>query len=124
MSTKRNHEGYLLLDHRNSPGAPEEMTAKTGLPTPQSGKNLFEAPTYTCSHCCRIVIINPLRTRPHEYCAKCDHYICHLCSAALAASGECKPFKQLLDETQDKIIAAQAPSYTGTSKIPTILTAV
>ena len=88
--TKRNHEGYLLIDHRDSPGA-----------GPVGKGQVFEAPTFCCSHCCAVVIINPLRTRSREYCAKCNHYICDTCGAIKAATGECKTFRQIIEETQE-----------------------
>ena len=44
-----------------------------------SGGGLFEAATTTCSHCQRIVVLNPDRTRERGYCRKCVHYICDEC---------------------------------------------
>ncbi len=69
-SLKR-HEGYFLVDHRESPGLSAEVSHNVGMPV-GSSSGLFEAPAYTCSHCCRAVILNPLRTRAREWCAKCD----------------------------------------------------
>lgn len=65
------HEGYLMVDHRASPGLP-------GDPLRGEGK-LFEAKTNHCNHCGRVVIMNPLRTRDRCYCSKCDKYICDDC---------------------------------------------
>lgn len=100
MSSLRRHEGYLSIDHRESPGLSEAAVHGAGLP-PGAGSGLFEAPTYTCSHCCRVVIVNPLRTRAREWCAKCDKIICDDCSRVMAATGECKPFKQIVEEIQE-----------------------
>lgn len=88
--SKRRFEGELLIDHRFTPGVPGPH-----------GQGLFEAPTYTCNHCSRVVIINPARTRPKEYCRKCDHYICDGCSAIMAKTKECKTFDQIIEETQE-----------------------
>ena len=107
MHSKRSHEGYLLIDHRESPGVPDALLRTIGAELPQgAGVGMFEAPTITCSHCQTVLILNPLRTRERAYCQKCDHYICDGCGAALAASGVCKPFRQLIEETQEQ--AAQA----------------
>ena len=102
MSSKRSHEGVILIDHRFTPGISDEMTHKQGLPV-GAGSGVFEAPTYTCSHCTAVVIINPLRNRAREYCRKCDHYICDGCAAIMAGTKECKTFKQVIDEIQEDV---------------------
>jgi hypothetical protein len=74
------------------------MAVAAGLP-PGAGRGTYESATYTCSHCCQVVVINPLRTRAREYCARCDHIICDRCGALRAANGgECKTFQQTIDE--------------------------
>lgn len=85
MATKARHEGYLLIDHTDSPGA-----------GPIPGGQKFEAATVTCSHCCRVVILNPNRVRARSYCAKCDHYICDdpICNAG------CNPIAKQLDDAE------------------------
>lgn len=93
MKSQRRREGYLLIDHRAGMGmgAPGE--------TPLAHGTLFEAPTYTCSHCQRIVIVNPDRVRERGYCPKCDHRVCDQCEAArVAAGGECRPFAKIANE--------------------------
>ncbi len=106
MSSKLAHEGYLLIDHRESPGIPDEVTHSLGLPL-GSGRGMFETATFTCNHCTAVVVMNPLRTRAREYCAKCNHYICDRCGAVKAATGECKTFNQIVEETQEAAVAAQ-----------------
>lgn len=102
MSSLKRHEGYLFVDHRASPGLPDDMALSMGLPV-GGGQGLLEAATYTCSHCNRVVIIEPKRTRERAYCPKCDHLICDRCGAIRAASGgECKTFKQVIEEVQEK----------------------
>lgn len=102
FASLRRHEGYLLIDNRNSPGVPDAILREVspGLP-PGAGQGEFEAPTNTCSHCQVIVILNPLRTRDRPYCMACDHYICDRCAAVMAATGRCSPFKQLIDRVQE-----------------------
>lgn len=93
--SKRQGEGYLLIDHRNSPGVPAEMAHATGLPVSLSGPGgVFESATKMCAHCNAIVVLNPDRKRPRGYCAKCDAYVCDNPACGL----ECRPFKRLIDE--------------------------
>lgn len=81
-----------MIDHR----ACEGVGAKG---TPLGPGTLFEAPIYTCGHCQRGVVVNPLRTRDRAYCPKCDHVICDLCEGArIASGGECRSFDRIADE--------------------------
>ncbi len=97
--TKDSHLGYLIVDHKNSPGISEELahelSVKSGkqvLPMPK-GK-IFERDTYKCCHCQAIVLKNPLRERPRNYCRKCDSYVCDKpgCNAG------CLPMRQVFDK--------------------------
>lgn len=76
--------GYLLLDNRAAP--------VPGVP------RLFEADTYTCTHCQRVVVMNPERKRERYKCRGCNHHICDGCGVARAAGGACKTFSQFVDE--------------------------
>ena len=104
MKSKRSHEGVILLDHSASPGIPDQ--ALPGMP-PRSGRGKFEAPCYTCSHCQKVVMVNPLRNRDRAWCKKCDHYICDNCGGILAATGVCRTWKQLLDQIQESASRAE-----------------
>lgn len=104
MHSRRELEGYLLIDHRDSPGITPEQAAHAGNGTISvpAGKKL-ECATYNCSHCTRLVIMRPDRTRARGYCPKCDRVICDGCEVIRVASGgACKPFKQIVDEFVDK----------------------
>lgn len=104
--SKRSHEGILQIDHRDSPGLPAEMVHAAGLPV-GAGRGVFEAPSYTCSHCCRVVVLNPLRTRDREYCSGCNRYICDQCGAIKAATGECVTFAEIVDQHIEAAMAQQ-----------------
>ncbi len=67
--TKPFHEGYVMIDHRASPG-----TAQVPEGT------LLEAATMHCSHCGTVVIINPNRTRERPSCNRCMKYVCDNCA--------------------------------------------
>lgn len=97
MSSKLSKEGYFLADHRDSPGLTEETAHAAGLP-PGAGQGVFEAPTFTCSHCCRVVILNPLRRRDRAWCWSCDRYICDGCATAMTKSGKCVSIEKIADE--------------------------
>lgn len=89
MTSKRSHEGYILLDHSDSPGVPDSMTIAAGLPA-GAGRGKFEAATLTCQHCDVVVVINPKRNRERAWCKHCDHYLCDACGVTLHHTGECR----------------------------------
>lgn len=102
MPSLKRHEGYLLVDHRASPGLPDWMLRWMGLPV-KDAQGLIEVATFTCSHCNDVVVKNPERQRERAYCPKCDHYICDGCGAIRGANGgECKTFNQVIEEVQEK----------------------
>lgn len=107
MHSLRSHEGYILIDHRNSPGVPDAIMVPQGL-IPGAGKGLFESATYTCPYCERVVILNPDRSRARAYDRKTDHYICDSCDALRSTGAEMKPMKQIADELSNRAAKAQS----------------
>jgi hypothetical protein len=96
LSLKR-HEGWLMIDHRASPGIPADIAIKLGLdPKQVAGGRLMEAATLTCNHCGNAWKKNPLRTRPREYCKLCDHYICDRCGRLRTHAGYVHRTKEAL----------------------------
>lgn len=95
--------GEIVLDHRASPGLPEEVAIAAGYDPRlcREGK-MYEAATLTCSHCKCAVIKNPLRERERNYCAKCDyHYICDICAFnASLADYVHTPFEKVVEQLQ------------------------
>lgn len=102
MRSQRSKEGYLLIDHRNSPGVPLEMILASGKFAPDVAAGaagaVFESATITCSHCQVVVILNPDRGRPRNFCAKCDHYVCDKPGCVT----QCIPMNQVFDEIQNQ----------------------
>ena len=94
--SKRSREGYLLIDHRNSPGFSEIDAARAGVPFVGSG--VFESATITCAHCHVVVVLNPLRTRERGYCRRCDHYVCD----KPGCNVDCTPLRSMMDEARRK----------------------
>lgn len=109
MSSKRRHEGYLCIDHRDSPGVPVNpaMIGKPDALLTAQG-TMLESATVTCCHCQVVVVLNPLRTRPRGYCQKCDNYVCDspVCSA------ECRPFQAVLEQAAEAALLTLAHSQT------------
>lgn len=81
------HAGYLVVDHRASPGIP-------GTP------KYVERDTQHCSHCNVPVILNPLRQRERFLCPKCDWFCCDVCAVAYRINEVCKPFNWVAEEVQ------------------------
>ena len=97
-------EGYLLIDHRASPGLPEDIALMTGLdPALVKEGKMFEAGTLTCAHCKTTMVKNLFRTRERYNCPKCSHkYICDYCAADMRAPDyDHKPFEKKVDITKE-----------------------
>lgn len=105
MFSKSELEGYLEIDHRESPGfTPEEAKAARFGHTMPVGSKRFQLKTYTCCGCQRQIIVNPERERPRNYCRSCDRYMCDDCSLTFKITGVHKPFKQIIDEYMEAAI--------------------
>lgn len=105
MFSKRQREGVVLIDHRNSPGISPEFIAKNNLDAPAVGAGqTFESAVSVCHHCQRDVILNPNRSRERGWCWNCDHYICDDCTAARQAGAPCVPFIQRMERHFNRLI--------------------
>ena len=115
MFSKRALEGVLVVDHRNSPGLTDADLLSAGLDPrthPHVGKGAFyESATITCAHCQAIVILNPQRSRPRNYCAHCDHYVCDLPQCVLMAAGTLphRSMEQVFDDVLNAAAKASGP---------------
>ena len=100
MIGKRVFEGYLCIDHRESPGfTPAEAKAgRLSREYPLGKGKLFEAGASKCPYCERLIIRNPFRERERAYCRKLDRYICDDCDLRRKMGGELKPMQQIIDE--------------------------
>jgi len=104
---KSSHEGYLCIDHTDSPGfdgRTAELGARLSLQRFIGKGKKFQAVTNTCSHCDRIVVRNPDRTRPRGHCSKCDKFVCDPCSADFYLNSQCRCWAIRLDAHM-KVIA-------------------
>ena len=104
MSSLRRKEGWLMIDHRASPGLPADFYQKIGLsadPSPELGEGkLFETATMTCCHCNAVVIANPDRVRARGYCPKCNDYVCD----NPGCHSNCTPFVKILDDAEKRAV--------------------
>lgn len=112
MTSKRAQEGYLLIDHRNSPGITPEFIRDHKLDAPAVGAGKVLETALTVCHCCGgDVILNPNRSRPREWCMKHDAYMCDNCAMLRKITGSCIPLKQRLFNIFEKI--SRAASHLG-----------
>lgn len=91
IKTENTDLGYMLVDNRNTDSLPPGTI------------RFLEASTYTCTHCQRVVVMNPERKRERYKCQGCNHMICDGCAAIRAAGGPCKTFSQVIDEYLNNI---------------------
>ena len=103
---KDERAGEVIIDHRESPGL-TEADARRGralgmLPFLGKGQ-VFEGLTDTCSHCQRVVVRNPLRSRSRGYCSKCDRFLCDNCAVTLHLTGICYPWKKRLADEAERV---------------------
>lgn len=104
MHSKRAQEGYLLIDHRNSPGLTPEFVRDNNLPGPAVGAGrTFESALCVCKHCGADVILNPNRSREREWCSQCDAYICDNCALRRKLGAPHVPMAQFLAEMFAKL---------------------
>lgn len=99
MFSKKEREGYVLIDHRESPGfSCDEMPSAYRAGIPVGPGKMFEGATNTCSHCQRVVVMNPDRLRQRAWCSNCDHYICDQCGVTMKLTGVCNSFERQIEK--------------------------
>lgn len=103
--SKKTFEGFICIDHSESPGFTQADRALRGSVLPFAGAGQkFQAATNTCSHCERVVIRNPDRTRPRGHCSKCDRFMCDPCSADFYLTSECRCWEKRANDYLAKIM--------------------
>lgn len=111
MKTLNSHTGTIIIDHTNSPGISLDevpLRLRNTVSIAKEGE-IFERDTKVCTHCERGIILEPLRTRQREKCPYCYHYICDECHKMLKITGQCIPFKKIVDEAANKIAKGSEP---------------
>lgn len=103
MSSLRDKEGYLLIDHRASPGLSPDEARQFGYdPSLVAEGKIMEAPIVTCSHCQVQVILNPGRSRDRAVCRRCYNYICDPCALAMSQGVGCRPWEKVIDDLHEQ----------------------
>ena len=98
MFSKTDLEGYLEIDHRDSPGITPQQAFRAGrYVQPVAGGTKFQSATYNCCGCERLIVKHPLRVRERHYCTSCDRYMCDECTTNMRLTGVHVPFKKLFD---------------------------
>lgn len=88
----RKQMGYLMIDHRASPGLPEDIARSVGYDPKFCGEGkVYEVDTLTCAHCKNAVVPNMFRTRERARCFECEakggKYICDVCAFKASQPG-------------------------------------
>lgn len=96
----KSQEGVIIVENRDIGAMPFNNSQMTQ-----------EIPTYTCSHCHRVVVLHPTRQRERAFCGKCNHKICDQCETVrVALGGECRTMNQIIEETQENAVKEQQQS--------------
>lgn len=105
MNSKRNRDGELLIDHRNSPGISAEWAREHNIGGPVVGAGqIYERAIKTCTHCGSDVVMNPGRVRDREWCWACDAYICDGCGLIRKLSGyQHRTTQQIMSELYEAL---------------------
>ena len=113
MKSWHSREGYIEIDHSNSPGITPELFEQWGFRVDPAVSALFgegkvaKFATLSCSHCDTQIIRNPSRTRERGKCYQCDHYLCDVCAAEYKVSGCCKSLARQFDLELERAIRQQ-----------------
>jgi len=102
--SKRSLEGEVEIDHRASPGLPDNVAHSLGLPAHAlRGGQIYRGAFYVCAHCQCEIVKNPERVRPRGYCAKCDKYICDECEFQMVTTLECRSAERQIDRALESL---------------------
>lgn len=113
IKSKQRHEGYLLVDNSAGPGVPDSIIPDKYSHLRGIGRGKQEIATYTCSHCHDVILMNPWRTRPRNWCKVCDHYICD----RPGCNSGCKPLNDVFDQLREDIVQAEQSAVDPTARI-------
>jgi hypothetical protein len=113
MTSKKSHEGYLLIDNSNSPGVPDAIIPDKYAFLRGTGTRKLEFAVLTCAHCHDQLLKNPVRARPRSYCRHCDHYICD----KVYCNSGCHKLNDLIDKFREEKVLADQSSGDPTARI-------
>lgn len=106
MKSQASKQGYVMIDHRASPGITAEFIRSCGKDPADflivGEGQMAEGATCTCSHCQKVTILSPTRKRDRGYCPKCDHYVCDGCETIRVLTGECGLMRKKIEVAQEE----------------------
>jgi hypothetical protein len=109
MSSLLRHDGELMIDNRASGDA---IPGMPGLGT------FTELRTVGCIHCGGAWVVNPLRTRPREFCKHCNRYMCDNCAAVSKEAGY---VHRTIDDIKEMILSGNWQIAGGTASKPILI---
>lgn len=110
MKTQRGKAGWLMLDHRESPGLSEAEIRRKGMGLKEgAGRGLHETNVLHCAHCTKGMVVHPLFMIDLPFCALCDAHICDQCKTAQVVSGRHLPFSKVADLFQEAALKGLPP---------------
>lgn len=108
MFSKREREGYVLIDHTDSPGFTCADVGPAAAELFGPGKK-FEGGMLKCHRCDKQTILNPLRTRERGYCSRHDAHLCDECALTVKMIGVCQSFDEFIDLYLNRVANGYSP---------------
>lgn len=103
-------EGYLMIDHRGSPGVDAEFIRRSGRTALAVGEGqMAEAAIFQCCACQRLIVKTSARADSRNFCRQCDSFMCDACAIASHQSGRHIPFTQVLERLFETAIRGGQP---------------
>jgi len=131
------NEGYMLVDHRASPGITAADLKRAGI-TRQTAARLgidlesvvkgdmgegkvVERATRRCCHCGNQVVLNPGRTAPRHQCRTCPPGHDYVCDRP-ACHFDCAPYRRKIEQEVEARMKAErlAKEYGGVPSFVTL----
>ena len=96
----KQHAGYLMVDHRASPGLSEDIARLAGYDPKFCGEGkVYEVDTLYCVNCYSHVVKNPFRIRERH--SHKGNYVCDGCAYLLSQSDYVHvPLAKRIDDTK------------------------
>lgn len=98
MLRKVDREGYVEIDHRESPGITHEEAARVGSRIAVGAGQRLQAATWRCCGCEAQIVLLKERARSDNYCGACDSYMCDRCLLIKKVTGYHKPFWKVVED--------------------------
>lgn len=109
MRSKRNQEGYLLIDHTNSPGVSQAFAQAHNLPVGVMGGRMMESALQVCHICGGDIVLGGDRSKMMAYCQRHDRYSCDNCVKTEHETGvPHTTYQQKLEDIYEALVKGQS----------------